>query len=106
MVRYKKDIGVQSYIGGILTSKINGNISNQVAGLDGVYSTSKFLNNKNLVIGALVSKSFDKNQSALGTYAWRVYVDYPNDLIDHFIGVGSIQQNFNPGFLERKTLII
>ena len=105
VIRYKKDIGMQSYIGGIVTSKINGNLSNQVAGLDGAYSTSRFLNNKNLVIGALASKSFDRNQTAAGTYAWRVFIDYPNDLIDHFIGVGSIQQNYNPdlGFLERSN---
>ena len=103
--RYKKDIGRQSYIGGIFTSKINGNISNQVAGIDGAYSTSRFLKNKNLVVGALASKSFDKNSTREGTNAWRIYVDYPNDLIDHFIGIGSIQQKFNPdlGFLERKN---
>ena len=105
VVRYKKDIGSQSYIGGIFTSKINGNISNQVAGVDGAYSTNKFLKNKNLVVGALFSKSFDKNSSGQGSNSWRVYVDYPNDVIDHFIGVGSIEQNYNPdlGFLVRSN---
>lgn len=105
VIRYKKDIGSQSYIGGIFTSKINGNISNQVAGLDGAYSTNKFLKNKNLVAAAFVSRSFDKNSIGQGTTSWRVSIDYPNDLIDHFIGVGSIQQNYNPdlGFLVRSN---
>jgi len=105
VVRYKRDIGSQSYIGAILTSKNNSNISNQVAGLDGAYTTSKFLKNKNLVIAALISKSFDKGRKASNAYAWRFYIDYPNDLIDHFIGIGSVQNNYNPelGFLNRKN---
>jgi hypothetical protein len=105
VLRYKRDIGSQSYIGAILTSKNSSIISNQVAGIDGAYSTSKFLHNKNLVIGAVLSKSFDKNKSSNNAYAWNIFVDYPNDLIDNFIGVRSIQQDFNPelGFLERKN---
>jgi hypothetical protein len=103
--RYKRDIGRQSYIGAIITSKINSNISNQVAGIDGVYSTSDFLKNKNLVIGGLVSRSFDKNKSGSGAYLWRLYADYPNDLIDNFIAITSARENFNPelGFLRRKN---
>lgn len=105
VVRYKRDIGTQSYIGGILTSKNNSYVSNQVVGLDGAYTTSRFLGNKNLVIGGLVSKSFDKAKSSHNAYAWNFFVDYPNDLIDNFIAVRSIQQDFNPelGFLERKN---
>jgi hypothetical protein len=105
VVRYKRDIGSQSHIGAILTSKINSNISNQVAGVDGAYSTSGFLRNKNLVIGGLISRSFDKNRNGDGAYAWRFFADYPNDLIDNFIGVTSVQENYNPelGFLRRKN---
>jgi len=105
VVRYKKDIGSQSYIGGILTAKNNNAIHNYVAGIDGAYSISKFLHNKNLVIAANVSQSFDKDQSNSGTYAWRASIDYPNDFIDNFIGVGSVQQNYHPelGFLVRSN---
>jgi hypothetical protein len=105
VVRYKRDIGNQSYIGGIVTSKINSNISNQVAGIDGAFSTSRFLRNKNLVISGLFSRSFDKNKNGNGAYAWRFFADYPNDLIDNFIGITSIQGNYNPelGFLNRRN---
>ena len=105
VVRYKRDIGQQSYIGGILTSKNNSNISNRVGGIDGAYVTSKFLRNKNLVISALASKSFDRGLDSRGTYAWRFFIDYPNDLLDNFMAVGSVQNNYNPelGFLDRKN---
>lgn len=105
VVRYKRDIGNQSYIAGILTSKNNVSISNQVAGIDGAYTSSKFFKNKNIVAAALVSKSFDKGKSNAGTYTWRFSIDYPNDLIDNFIAIGSTQQNYNPelGFLGREN---
>ncbi|MFT3845477.1 MAG: DUF5916 domain-containing protein [Lacibacter sp.] len=105
VVRYRRDIGSQSYIGAILTSKNNSNISNQVAGADAAYSTSNFLKNKNLVISGLISRSFDKGRNDKEAYAWRLFIDYPNDVIDHFIAIGSIQNNYNPelGFLDRKN---
>jgi Domain of unknown function (DUF5916) len=105
VARYRKDIGSQSYIGAILTSKNNSAISNQVGGIDGAYTTSTFLKNKNLVVSALISKSFDKGKNGDGDYAWRFFIDYPNDFIDNFIAIGSIQQNYNPelGFLDRKN---
>lgn len=105
VLRYKRDIGNQSYIGAILTSKNSSLVSNQIAGVDGAYSTSKFLKNKNLVIGGLISKSFDKGHNSNNAYAWNVFADFPNDLIDNFIGIRSIQQDYNPelGFLERKN---
>lgn len=105
VARYRKDIGSQSYIGAILTSKNNGRISNQVAGIDGAITTSHFLGNKNLVIAGLVSRSFDRGKPDGGSYAWRLFIDYPNDQIDNFIALGSIQENFNPelGFLDRKN---
>ncbi|MGE5520460.1 MAG: DUF5916 domain-containing protein [Candidatus Dadabacteria bacterium] len=105
VIRYKRDVGPQSYIGAIVTSKNNSDISNQVAGLDGAYSTSKFLQNKNLVIGSMVSKSFDRAKTGSDTYAWNLFVDYPNDLVDNYIGVRSVQQDYNPelGFLNRRN---
>jgi hypothetical protein len=103
--RYRRDIGNQSYIGAIITSKNNSTINNQVAGIDGSFTTSKFLKNKNLVITALVAQSFDKGNNNNQTLTYRFFIDYPNDLIDNFISISSVQQNFNPelGFLQRKN---
>ena len=103
--RYRRDIGEQSYIGGIITSKNNSAISNQVAGVDASYATSHFLKDKNLVVTALGAKSFDKGKSGEQATAFRFFIDYPNDVIDNFIGVASLQPNFNPqlGFLQRTN---
>jgi hypothetical protein len=101
--RYKYDVGAQSYIGTIITSRINKNSANQVYGLDANYTTSNFLNKKNLVIAGLIAGSVNDYKVNDNSLAYRIYCDYPNDLIDHFIAISSLQQNFDPelGFLQR-----
>ncbi len=103
--RYKYDIGSQSYIGGIITSKINDNHQNLVIGIDGKYAVSSFLKNKNLIAAASISSSFPDGQKITDAFAYRLFVDYPNDLIDNFIGISSVQKNFSPelGFLSRSN---
>jgi Domain of unknown function (DUF5916) len=103
--RYRYDVGKQSYIGGILTSKINRNSTNQIAGIDAGYITSSFLKNKNLDITGVIAQSIDGYKIKNNSLAYRVYCDYPNDLIDNFIAFSSVQQNFNPelGFLNREN---
>jgi hypothetical protein len=103
--RYKYDLGSQSYIGAIITSKLGGGHQNIVAGLDGIYSTSHFMKDKNLTIGASIASSSDDGRTKKNSFAWRLYCDYPNDLVDHFIGISSTQKNFDPelGFLSRTN---
>ncbi len=101
--RYKYDLGAQSYVGGIFTSKISEGHQNFVIGIDGLYSTSHFLKNKNLFIGALITASSTDGKVAGNSFTYRIYTDYPNDLVDHYLAISSLQQNFNPelGFLSR-----
>jgi len=101
--RYKYDVGKQSYIGTIVTSRINKNSTNQVIGLDANYTTSNFLKKKNLVVAGLIAESIEDHKTKDNSLAYRIYCDYPNDLIDHFIAISSLQQNFNPelGFVQR-----
>ena len=103
VLRYKHDIGKQSYIGGIFTNKINNVTSNQVFGLDAAYETSEFLKDKNLIISGSVSAStenFEKQENAL---TYRLFLDYPNDLIDNYMSVATMQKGFNPelGYMRR-----
>ena len=105
VIRYRYDLGSQSYIGGIITSKLSSGHQNFVAGLDGIYSISHFLTDKNLILGALMNVSCDDGKMKDNSLSWRLYCDYPNDLIDNFIGISSVQENFSPelGFLSRTN---
>lgn len=109
--RYRHDMGKQSNIGFITTSKINGDRSNQVGGVDGTYNTSEFLKNKNLVLYANYAQSFtsyrdENNSNPDGNgYAYRLFVDYPNDAMDIFASISEVSNNFNAesGFINRKN---
>jgi len=105
VLRYKRDLGKQSYIGGIFTNRINSNTSNQVFGIDAAYQTSNFLKNKNLTIGAKLTMSTEDFTIQNDAYTYRIYADYPNDLIDNFMAIGSLTKNFNPelGFVRRTN---
>jgi len=103
VLRYKRDIGKQSYIGGIFTNKYNNYTSNQVVGIDAVYQTSNFLKDKNLVVEGKVTTSMEDFKTQKNALTYRLSIDYPNDLIDNFMAVGSMQKDFNPelGYIRR-----
>ncbi len=104
VLRYKRDIGEQSYIGGIFTNKINNYVSNQVFGIDAAYQTSKFLKNKNLVVSAKVTTSTEDFEVQKDALTYRFFIDYPNDLIDNYMAIATMQTNFNPelGYIRRS----
>ena len=103
--RYKRDVGAQSYIGGIVTSKYNRDKFNLVGGLDGSFTTSKFLKDKNLILFGAIAASWDQGGENTGNVSWRCYVDYPNDLIDSYIGMSSIPSGFHAdlGYFGRQN---
>jgi hypothetical protein len=104
VIRYKHDLGTQSYIGGIITSKYNADKHNLVMGIDGSYTTSKLFGDKNFVAFGCVTASMDNGTWKDHNVGYRIMLDYPNELIDHYIGVASIPANYNPelGFLGRE----
>jgi len=104
VVRYKYDIGSQSYIGGIMTSHINSLGANQVLGIDGQYATSTFLKDKNLSLSGLIAGSIDNYKIRYNSLSYKAGYSYLNDLISSYASISSIQQNFDPalGFLYRS----
>ena len=105
VLRYKREVGKQSYVGGIFTNKLANNHTSQTIGVDAAYITSDFLKDKNLVLSGKVTtttKDFAVQKNALSYY---FYADYPNDLIDNYMAVGSMQKDFDPelGYIRRKN---
>ncbi|NPA67801.1 MAG: carbohydrate binding family 9 domain-containing protein [Chlorobi bacterium] len=103
--RYKYDIGEQSYIGGIFTNKINNVVSNQVLGIDASYQTSHFIKDKNLNVSASIAASGEDFGLSDSAFTYRIFADYPNDLIDNYMAVATMQKNFNPelGYMRRTN---
>ena len=105
VIRYKYDVGSQSYIGAIMTSHINNLGANQVVGIDGQYATSTFLKDKNLSFSGQIAESIDNYKIKDNSLTYKAGYTYLNDLITSYASVSSIQQNFNPalGFLYRTN---
>ena len=105
VIRYKYDIGSQSYIGAIMTSHINNSGVNQVVGIDGQYATSTFLKDKNLSLSGQIAESIDNYKAKDNSLTYKAGYSYLNDLFSSYASVSSIQQNFNPalGFLYRSN---
>ncbi|MFK5889341.1 MAG: DUF5916 domain-containing protein [Flavobacteriaceae bacterium] len=105
VLRYKRDIGAQSYIGGFFTNVVNNGFSNQVLGFDALYQTSKFFKNKNLAVAGKITTNLDHFSFQDNALTYRISIDYPNDLIDNFMAVASMQKDFNPalGYIRRSN---
>lgn len=103
VLRYKADLGEQSYIGGILTSKYSSEVNTQVAGIDGGYTTSRLFGDKRLVTRAHFAQGIADGRAVDGGTAAGVSLSYPNDLIAADITWSRVEQGFEPdlGFLAR-----
>ncbi len=104
-LRWKQDIFEQSSIGIIGVGKIQKDHQNLVYGSDFLYSTSRFLGSKTLAMGGAIAQSFTpQNDHPIG-FAHRLFIDFPNDLIDFSSIWDRSDAYFNPetGYLRREN---
>jgi hypothetical protein len=76
-----------------------------VFGIDAVYRTAEFLKDKNLTLGARLTARFEDFKYPGNAFTYLLFCDYPNDLIDNYMAINSMQPNFDPqlGFLYRTN---
>ncbi len=105
VVRVRQDIGNQSSVGGIVTSKLLNGRRNVVYGADFTYSTSKIFNDKNLIINGAFAQSQTSDSVNNTNSSYSFSLSYPNDIIEYELAVVGIQQHFNPemGFIRRHN---
>ena len=107
VARVQRDFLAQSKFGFIATQKYipKTGYSNRAFGADVNLYFTNFLGNKNLAIYSFVAGTqtpgIHKNNMA-----YRVLIDYPNDLIDSYAYFYAIDPEFNPeiGFIRRKGI--
>lgn len=75
---------------------------NMLAGFDAVWRTSKFMGDKNFLVGAWTAATQGDLPQGSKT-AWGFKVDYPNDLLDCNLAMNQYGEAFEPllGFLPR-----
>jgi len=103
VARFRQDVGRQSNVGVIVTSKILNGRRNIVYGGDFTYSTSKIFKDKNLIISGAFSQSVTSDSINKRNVAYAFHLSYPNDWIEYDLAVTANQENYNPemGFLRR-----
>jgi hypothetical protein len=102
---WRQDIGKQSVVGIISSNKIvDGNV-HSTTGLNGRYSTSKFLKDKNLDIGGAYIHTYNNDTGwKQNGYAYRAFVQYQNDILSIFASTQQSPSDFNPEIgLMRRT---
>jgi len=105
VVRVRQDIGRQSSVGAIVTSKFLNGRHNVVYGADFIYSTSKIFHDKNLIINGSFAQSQTSDSINSSNSSYNLSLSFPNDWIEFDMAVVGIQQHFNPemGFLRRNN---
>ncbi len=103
VARWKQDIFQQSTVGIIATGKIEPQRTNATNGFDFLYSTNKLFGDKNFSLGAALAESFTSDAAHKTGAAHRLFIDYPNDVIDFSAIWDRSGEHFNPemGFLRR-----
>ncbi len=102
--RVRQNILRESSIGAIATVGDPNGGTGWLAGADATFRTSRFLTNKNLLIGAWYLTA-DRPGAADGDHtAAGLKIDYPNDLIDAALTWKRIGDAFDPplGFVPRR----
>lgn len=105
ILSFRQDVLEQSTIGVMTANKIeNGRWFSSTAAY-GRYSTSKFLQNKNLNIGAAYVQNLYSDTAFSDASAHRIFLSYPNDRLQFDAAWQRSATNFDPevGFLSRNN---
>lgn len=104
VVRVKRDLFEQSYLGFITTNKQSSSSYNRLWGFDGAYVRSDILGSNTMIVGGALAGTLEPGIVS-DNLAYRLYVDFPNSFIDHFLGMRVVQNNFDPqmGFASRTN---
>lgn len=104
VARVKRDFLEQSYVGFIATNKQSALSYNRLLGADAAWVRTDVFGSNTLIVGAALA-GIASPGIASNNLAYRIYADFPNDFIDHFIGMRTVEGNFDPqvGFQDRNN---
>lgn len=103
---WRQDIGRQSFIGAMTTNTYNNSHWHTTTGINGRYSTAKLFRNKNFEFGGAFIKTYNSDSGyQQDAYAYRAFVNYPNDKLILFASTQQSPKGFNPevGLQLRKN---
>lgn len=94
---WRQDVGKQSVVGAMSTNKIANGRWHTTTGVNGRFSTARFLRNKNLDIGGAFIQTYNTDSGYQPkAFAYRAFVSYPNDKFSLFASTQRSPREFNP----------
>lgn len=105
VLSWRQDVLEQSTVGLMTVNKYAGGRLHSTTGGYLNYSTSAFLGNKNLTVGAAFSQNYNSQAFDQEANAQRLFVSYPNDKVQFDAAWQRSPLAFNPemGFLHRTN---
>ena len=102
---WRQDVGEQSVIGAMTVNKIADGRWHSTTGVNGRYSTAKFLGNRNFDVGGSFIQTYNTDDGFDDqAWAYRVFASYPNDRLSIFTSAQRSPAPFNPEVgLQRRT---
>ncbi len=103
---WRQDVGDQSVIGAMTTNKIAKGRWHSTTGINGRYSTAKFLGKSNLDIGGAVIQTYNSDEGyESDALAYRAFVSLPNDFLSVFASTQRSPTEFDPevGLMRRRN---
>lgn len=102
---WRHDVGAQSVIGAMTVNKINEGRWHTTTGINGRYSTPRFLGTRNLDVGGALIQTYSTDEGYDNmAWAYRVFAQYPNDRLNIFTSYQRSPAPFEPEVgLERRS---
>lgn len=104
-VRIKQNIFETSYIGMIMSSKIDDGVKNYNYGLDFNYKYNRLFGDKNIIFKSSFAQSLYEKSQSKDNNAYNVILTLPNDEFYYSAAYQKVKQNFKPltGFVNRDN---
>ena len=105
LVRWKEDVGEESSFGVLAIGEAQPGRFNGTGGVDALFSTSKIFGDKILQVGGALAATYTSDRADKTGLAHRLFVNFPNDLIEFDASWERVGPAFNPevGFLSRPS---
>ena len=105
VLSWRQDVLEQSSIGILSANSYAEGRLHSTTGFYGLYSTSNFLKDKNLIVGATYVQNINSDAFQQDANAHRIFLSYPNDKVEFDMAWNRSAESFEPevGFLRRKN---
>jgi len=103
---WRQDVGDQSVIGAMTTNRIAEGRWHTTTGVNGRYSTARFIGKSNLDIGGAFIQTYNTDEDYdPNAFAYRAFVSLPNDFLRIFASTQRGRTPFNPevGLMRRRN---